>query len=232
MHLKAFMSPPGGLSQHWTVSGHGRYFLTSKPNLRAAPNALSFSPWPLGHGKQTHPPHNSFVHVWQSLSSLSSWLPAPSYTHQDVFNSDPLLCVAVVCPQAGVTFNHPVFHWAEARQAPEGLHAGQSSFWTVVRGNLFLVKLSGHIVSKLQKFPLKIIHFFEMACSWQIHIDCHWLQELYCILFIYCIILSFTPWLKHFRGDVPAKKNTWSKSQEKLLEPAENKSKERLIHSY
>lgn len=42
--LKAFTTPPGSLSQRGTVSAHGKCFLTSKLNLRAAPDALSFLP--------------------------------------------------------------------------------------------------------------------------------------------------------------------------------------------
>lgn len=73
-----------------------------------------------------------------------------------------ILCfgVAMVPPQAGVTHNHSLFHWTEEGQTPEGLHAGQPSFLTVVIYNLFLVKLSGHIISKLQYFSLKIIPLF------------------------------------------------------------------------
>lgn len=163
MQLKAFTTPPGSLSQRWTVSAHGKRFLTSKLNLRAAPDALSFLPWPLGRGEQT--PHNGFVHVWQLLSSLPSRLPARSWTRQDVFNSDPLLCVAVVRPQAGVTFNHPVFRWAEARESPEGLHAGQSSFWKVVTGNLFLGKVIWPYCTQITEIFFKD---YSTALKWPI----------------------------------------------------------------
>lgn len=62
-------------------------------------------------------------------------------------------------------------------------------------------------------FLEQLAHCFEIVCSWQITVDCHW---LHCILFIFSIISSPSLWFWYFWEDMPAEKmpdpNHWRHS--------------------
>lgn len=203
-------------------------------------------PSPLDMEDKLRPPQ--FGDVWPLLSPLPSWLPAPNSPRLSQFWS------LLWPPLTGVTCNHSLFQWVEQGQTAEGLHVGQSSSHrigkvgkkppkssspsvnyhggslTVVTDNLVLVKLSSHVISKLQYFLLKIVTMFWNRLFLT---NFCWLSlTVSHFIYIFCIISSPTLWFRHFREDIPAKKYVWSQSQKRLLKLVANKSKGRVTHSH
>lgn len=135
-----------------------------------------------------------------------------------------ILCFGEASPDC-VTCNHPLFHWVERGQTPEGFHAGQSSLHrigkvgkplqnnrvrvliTVVAYWLQITCFWWHYLPILYPnysiFREQLAHCFQIVRSWQITVDCHW---LHCILFIFSIISSPSLWFWHFKEDIPAEK--------------------------